>query len=431
MDMEFIENVEKEEYEEFVQTHKKSHFLQSYDWGEFARLEKNFTPYYVGLKDNGKLVAAALLLQKKLPLGLSYFYSPRGFVIDFHDFSLLEKFTKEIKKMAKKKRAIFVKIDPDLIIHRENYLDEEQEPDYDSQKMLEELKKLGFKHLGFTKNFETMQPRYSFRIDMEKPMEDIYNCFSKTTKQRIKKAEELEVEVSIGTKEDISEFYRLMKLTEDRKDFVSHGIEYYQTLYDLFHPKDRCNLFIGKVDIAKILMKKKAELEPLSHEQEDLLAMAERSKSQNTKLKELERRTEKLKTDIEKFEELKTSFGDRVVVSGHFIIEYGDKAWVLYAGNHNILTDTYANYKTYFEHIQFYHNRVKTYDQFGTIGDLRKENPLLGLHEFKKKFGGDYVEFLGEFDLITNHFFYFLFQKLVPFYRKMMKTKAKKNHESK
>ena len=40
-------------------------------------------------------------------------------------------------------------------------------------KILNNLKKQGFKHLGFTKNFETTQPRYSFRIDLNQSLEDI------------------------------------------------------------------------------------------------------------------------------------------------------------------------------------------------------------------------------------------------------------------
>jgi peptidoglycan pentaglycine glycine transferase (the first glycine) len=108
-------------------------------------------------------------------------------------------------------------------------------------------------------------------------------------------------------------------------------------------------------------------------------------------------------------------------------MEYGDKAWVLYAGNHNVLTNSYSNYKTYAEHIKYCHeNGIKMYDQFGTIGDLTEGNPRLGLHEFKKKFGGDYVEFIGEFDLVIYKVMYMNFTKLVPIYRKAVRKKAKK-----
>ena len=423
--MNFIENIEKKRYEEFVKNHPKSHFLQSYAWGEFAKKEKNLTPHYVGLENNKhQLVAATLLLEKHLPLGYCYLYSPRGYVIDFKDYELLKTFTEEIKRYAKKKKAIFVKIDPDIIYHEED-CNQEVIIDKDDQ-AYQFLKKLGYRHLGFTKNFETMQPRYTFRIDLSKPWEEIEKNFSKTTKQRIKKAEDLLVDVKIGTDKDIDTFYQLMILTETRKDFVTHNEKYYQSLYQIWNQDNECNLFLGSVDLDKIIkkqteLKQEIENELTKYEHENL------SKSEKTKKNELEKRKDKLETDIIKYQQAQKEYGTNITLSAHFIIEYGDKAWVLYAGNHNILTDTYTNYKTYEQHIKYYYDKkIKTYDQFGTIGDLRKENPLLGLHEFKKKFGGNYVEFTGEFDLALNKPMYFVFTKLVPLYRKLIKNIAKK-----
>ena len=423
--MNFIENIEKKRYEEFVKNHPKSHFLQSYAWGEFAKKEKNLTPHYVGIEnDKHQLVAATLLLEKHLPLGYSYLYAPRGYVINFKDYELLKTFTEEIKKYAKKKKAIFVKIDPDIIYHEEN-CNQEVIIEKDDQ-AYQSLKKLGYRHLGFTKNFETMQPRYTFRIDFSKPWEEIEKNFSKTTKQRIKKAEDLLVDVKIGTDKDIDTFYQLMILTETRKDFVTHNEKYYQSLYQIWNQDNECNLFLGSINLDKIIkkqteLKQEIENELTKYEHENL------SKSEKTKKNELEKRKDKLETDIIKYQQAQKEYGTNITLSAHFIIEYGDKAWVLYAGNHNILTDTYTNYKTYEQHIKYYYDKkIKTYDQFGTIGDLRKENPLLGLHEFKKKFGGNYVEFTGEFDLVLNKPMYFVFTKLVPLYRRLIKNIAKK-----
>lgn len=423
--MNFIENIEKKRYEEFVKNHPKSHFLQSYAWGEFAKKEKNLTPHYVGIENNKhQLVATTLLLEKHLPLGYCYLYAPRGYVIDFKDCELLKTFTEEIKRYAKKKKAIFVKIDPDIIYHEED-CNQEVIIDKDNQ-AYQFLKKLGYRHLGFTKNFETMQPRYTFRIDFSKPWEEIEKNFSKTTKQRIKKAEDLLVDVKIGTDKDIDTFYQLMILTETRKDFVTHNEKYYQSLYQIWNQDNECNLFLGSVNLDKIIkkqteLKQEIENELTKYEHENL------SKSEKTKKNELEKRKDKLETDIIKYQQAQKEYGTNITLSAHFIIEYGDKAWVLYAGNHNILTDTYTNYKTYEQHIKYYYDKkIKTYDQFGTIGDLRKENPLLGLHEFKKKFGGNYVEFTGEFDLVLNKPMYFVFTKLVPLYRKLIKNIAKK-----
>ena len=63
----------------------------------------------------------------------------------------------------------------------------------------------------------------------------------------------------------------------------------------------------------------------------------------------MEKRIEKLKKDIEKYKEDKKKYGNIITLSGHFIIEYGNKAWVLYAGNHNILSEVKIKYIGFFK----------------------------------------------------------------------------------
>ena len=424
-----LKNIEKEEFDEYVKNHKtKSHFLQSLSWGEFSKTKKNLIPYYLGLVDDeNEIQAATLLLEKKLPLNYTYFYAPRGFVIDFKNKELVRNMTKKVVDFAKKRKAIFVKIDPDLIKEQTNYL-EEVSKNKDYNELFNTLKECGFKHLGFTKNFETMQPRYTFRIDLNQTLEEIENHFSKTTKQRIAKAKKLNTEVSIGTEKDLGEFYHLMTLTEDRKNFISYTEDYYNTLYEIFNgnKNSKATLFLGKVHINKTLKVLENDLKKIN-DQISILPIDNLSKSAKNKLKELTRQKENTTKEIGKYKEYRKQYGNDITLSAHMIIEYGDKAWVLYAGNHNILTETYVNYYTYSEHIRYCKEKgIKIYDQFGTIGDLSKDNPCLGLHEFKKKFGGDYVEFIGEWDYITNHFMYYIFTKLVPIYRKIIRKRSKK-----
>lgn len=427
-----LKNLEKEQFDEFVRTNKyKSHFLQSLSWGEFSKIKKNVTPYYLGLvNEKEEVVASTLLLEKKLPMNRCYLYAPRGFVIDFKKKELVREMTKKVVEFAKSKKAIFVKIDPDIIRKSINYQNEEKiEEDYD--KIFETLKSCGFKHQGYTKNFETMQPRYTFRIDLTQSMEEIENHFSKTTKQRIAKAEKLDTEVTIGKKSDIKEFYHLMTLTESRKDFISYNEDYYETLYEIFNGNkaSKATLFMGKINITKTINAIEKTLKDINN-QISILPIDNLSKSAKAKLTELTKQKENILAEIEKYKEARKEYGNEITLSAHMIIEYGDKAWVLYAGNHNILSETYVNYKTYYEHIKYCKNKkIKIYDQFGTIGDLSKNNPRLGLHEFKKKFGGDYIEFIGEWDYIVDPLFYFVFTKLVPIYRKIVRKKSKKNLE--
>ena len=419
--------LEKDEYEKFVKTNPyKSHFLQSYDWGQLSKEERGLIPYYLGLDDNGKIVGATLLLKKSLPLGLCYLYAPRGYVINFSEKKILDKFTEEIVKFAKRKKAIYVKIDPDIIWKKEDYKGEVTEVESKDKNIYNELLRLGYKHMGFTKNFETSQPRYTFRIDLNQSMEEIESHFSKTTKQRIAKSLKLKTKVEIGTEKDIPTFYHLMMLTESRKDFVSYGIDYYKTLYKLFNEDNKATLFLGKVNIKDSLEVLNSDLEEVN-KKIDGLPKENMSKGAKNKFKELSRQKENLEKEVEKYNNYLDEYGEEVTLSAHMILEYGDKAWVLYAGNHNILTETYVNYHTYYEHLKFCKDRgLKIYDQFGTIGDLSKDNPRLGLHEFKRKFGGDYVEFMGEFDYVVKQLYYFAFTKLVPIYRNMIKKRKKK-----
>lgn len=425
--MKFVTNIDKKKYDSFVKKNKKSHFLQSYAWGEF-RSTLGFTSHFVGLTDdNDNLVCTALLIEKHLPFGLSYLYSPRGFVIDFQDKALLEEFTNHIKEFAKTRKAIFIKIDPDIVIKKYNYLDEEQELDYNPDEIFNNITSLGFNHLGFTKNFETMEPRYTFRIDLTQNIYDIESKFSKTTMQRIKKGEDLGVKVRIGTIDDIESFYKLMELTESRKDFVSHDLNYYKKLYEIYNKDNKANIFLGSIDCDYIIDKYKTDLTRVELELNPLKEEENPSKSAKVKINELEKRVTKLNEQIDEYSKYKEEYGNEIILSAHFIIEYADKAWVLYAGNHNILSQSYANYKTYYEHLKYCKdNDIRIYDQFGTIGDLSEDNPRYGLHMFKKKFGGDYLEFIGEFDLVTNKFMYFIFTKLVPIYRNIIRNISKK-----
>ena len=415
-------------YDKYVKNHLKSHFLQSYAWGQFCKKGKNLTPYYLGLVDSkNNILAATLLLQKKLPLGLSYFYAPRGFVIDFTDSKLLKDFSLKVVEFVKNKKGIFLKIDPDLIWHEEDNKGEKVETSYNSQKIFSALRKIGFRHQGFTKNFETMQPRYTFRINLDRPMTEIENNFSKTVKQRINKGTSLGTTVRIGTVDDIEEFSKLMMMTEDRKEFVSHDMKYYKDLYEIYNKYDNMNLFIGSINTTKVINeyeKEKAELFVSLNRlnEKDGLSTANQKKK-----KELEMRIKKLDEYVKEYSDARDKYGEEIVLNSHVIIEYGDKAWTLYAGNHNVLSSSQSNYKVYYEHIKYCRDKgIKYYDHFGTIGDLNPKNSRYGLHVFKKSFGGNYIEFIGEFDYVTKPFMYFCFTKLVPLYRKIIKRKAQR-----
>ncbi len=416
--MQLVELNEKE-YKEFTKKNK-AHFLESYEWGIVSKY-RGYKVYYLGLKDEDTIKASALVLEKNLVFSYKRFYIPRGFTIDYKDKDLLKEMVNKIKEFARSKNAIFVRIDPAIKLHTidENANVIDGENNYD---VVENLENVGFKHLKLTKYFETNQPRFTFRIPLENSIEEIENRYSTTTKSRIKKAINSCVFVDIGNQNDIKEFSRLMKLTEKRQDFYSHDSDYFEKFYEIFNKSNMVTLYLGKIDLLKLFEKLKNEKKVLEEEANSLKDID--SKKVNNRKKELEKN---IKSINEQLEILKDKPKQEIVVSSYLIVKYNDYAWALYAANDMDYKMMYANYLVYDTQIKdAFKEGIKVFDVFGTIGDPNSESSLLGLHDFKKKLGGEYTEFVGEFDLILNKFMYFVYTKLIPIYHKIVNKKLKK-----
>ena len=194
--MKFVENINEDEYTKFVITHPYSHFLKSYEWGELSK-SRGLIPHYVGLKEKEKLVATALILEKKLPLGYSYYYIPRGYTIDYNNYELLKNFTFKIKEYAKKNKAIFFKIDPDIKLHTIDKNANVVNDGNNNYELVNYLKKIGFYRKKLNLYFENMQPRFTFRLDTTKDIDIIRKNYSKSVIRWIKVANKFGVEVKI------------------------------------------------------------------------------------------------------------------------------------------------------------------------------------------------------------------------------------------
>ena len=418
--MKFIENVDKNEYEEFVENHKtKSHFLQSYDWGLFSKDNKNVTPYYVGLEnDKKKLVATALLLQRKMQLGYSYFYCPRGFVCDYSNKEIIKEFTEEIKKFAKKKKVIFLKIDPDVKLQNLD-IDGNELEGHTNFELVNYLKNLGYKHLGYNKAFEHNQPRYTFRLDLTQGIESIKNNFHSTTKKVMNKGNLYELEVFKNDEKYIDDFYKTMKDTADRENISIYSKEYYLNFYKDLHKNNHSDIYI-------VYLNKKKTLNILNNNLEETKKNQESLTSDNKK-KELQNQIDKLQKLIDEIKEVKE---DRIPLSSIITAKYGDKVWTIHGGNHSMLRSMNSNYLIYFEIIKdAVEEGYKTIDFFGTSYNPSQDDPEYGIWLFKKRLGGEYTEFIGEFDYIYKKFIYRLFNILVPIHRKLAKKKSKKENK--
>ena len=71
-------------------------------------------------------------------------------------------------------------------------------------------------------------------------------------------------------------------------------------------------------------------------------------------------------------------------------------------------------------------NGYELYNFYGIEGNFKKENnPMYGVYEFKKGFGGKVVELIGEFDLPISKSKYNLYKAAFGTYKKAKNLKSK------
>ncbi|MBQ6389162.1 MAG: peptidoglycan bridge formation glycyltransferase FemA/FemB family protein [Mogibacterium sp.] len=413
---ELTEELNREEFNGFARDNAdrvKTHFLGSYEWGEVSKI-RNWQPLHVGVREDGKLVATALVLKKALVMGYTYFYIPRGFTMDWSDLELLEYFTDAIKRLGRKHRALFFKIDPDIKLHTVD-IDGSVVEGESNEELVRYLESLGYRRKPLNYAFENEQPRFTFRIDISGTMDEIRSRYSKTTLHEIRKSAESSVEVYRGTREDIPEFERLTKMTEARQDYISHDMSFYGKFYDILHPCGMADIYLGKVDIRALTERAKAELAE-NEALRDKYSGSQSKKSRNM-LKEIDNRLTALNA---KLKELADKPQEEVIVSSYLTVKYLDKIWTLYGANDMDYSRYYANYAVYEKMIEDSNAEgLRVFDGFGTVGRPDAAGNARGLYEFKKKWGGELTEFIGEFDLILNRPVYFAYSKLIPVYHEL------------
>ncbi len=408
--MEFIENISDKEYDEFLKKSPEAHFMQTREFGEIRRV-KRFTPHLVGLKDNGKLVATALLLEKNWQHKLKYYYVPRGYTINYNNKELLKEFTNELIKYCKKTKAIFLKIDPGILRYSID-LDGKKIDGVDNTELMNYLNKLGYKHLGFNLGFEHEEPRFTFRINIDKPMEEVYSSFHATTRKVLNKGNQYNLKIYKGNSSDLKDFYETMIETAKREGIIQASFEYYEKFYEEFNKHGMSDLYIAKANIQ--------ELKDL------FLKNIEETKNKETKNEVQEKEKQDKLTKLNKqLEEINSIKEKELTLASIITVKFKDKVWTIHGGNHSKLMSLNANYLIYYEIIKDANAEgYKTVDLFGTCGIPNPDpsNPIYGIHNFKKRLGGEYTEFIGEYDLVANKTMY----KLYKMYKNHRDKKRKK-----
>ena len=253
--MDFVELTEKE-YQKFWENHPLKTFLSA---PKIAKLREktNWKSYFVGVKENKKVVAAALLLSHKRKFNVNEFYSPRGFLLDYNNKELLTFFVEKVKEFAKSKNGYILRIDPYVIYKQRDINGDIVEDGEDNSHVVEHLTSLGFKKV---KNENMEQVGWMFSLGLEgKSEEQILKEMQSSTRNTIRKAEKLGITMTELSYDELDRFQNIMEKTGARKNFAVRNLEYYQNMYNLFHDSNEVKYYVTELNLKEYIEKLKED----------------------------------------------------------------------------------------------------------------------------------------------------------------------------
>lgn len=237
-----------------------------------------------------------------------------------------------------------------------------------------------------------------------------------TTRKILNKKNQYNLDIYIGNKTDLQDFYFTMEETAARENIKPFSFDYYRDFYTIFNKKNMADLYIAKVKIKDLVKLYENKINEIDSNIKNLEKLSNHGKQENL-LKEYINQQNKLIKELKIITEIKK---DIITLSSIITVKYGNKVWTVHGGNSNELRELNANYLLYDLIIQdAKKNEYEVIDFFGTTGKDSEDNKIHGIHLFKKRLGGEYTEFIGEFHLITNKLIYFVYTKLIPIYRKL------------
>ncbi len=404
----YIKELTNEEFSTFASSFPYKSFYQTPEYAFVMNHEKN-EAFFLGLVDDNYILAASLVIIEKRK-GFKYAYTPRGYLINFNDYNLVEEFTKLLKEFLGKKDIVAFRINPMIIknIYNNNKEIIYQNKHYDS--IFEQLIKLGYNHQGYNDYFETIKPRFESILNIDRDSNEIYNNIDKNYRKKIKNAIEDGIHIYKGN------FNELKYLYEQSKYKYPRSYAFLQDIYKHYDEKGMVDLYYAKLNTEEYLINSQKEHEQLESETNELNYKImedihkDKSKLINKKLTSdslLNKYENKLITATS----LLQDHPNGIVLASIMIIKYYGTVYMFMDGydmNYRYLN---AKHLLLWKVIEEYSKKGFKKFNLGGISNLTKEDKYKGLNEFRMNFGSCAIEYAGDFELVTNNTLYFMYKK--------------------
>lgn len=214
---------EKELYNQVV-----THPLQSWEWGEFKKLNGQRVER-IGFFEGGKLMSAVQVTFHDVPSGATVGYLPKGSMPD-------EEQIRAIEQVAKKHNAIFTKLEPNVMI-----------PADSKNSAFATIDKY-LASRGGVKGKSLFTP-YTFLLNLDCTQDELFANLHSKTRYNIRLALKKGVTIIDDSGEGgLTTFLRLLKETTTRQSFYAHDDQYYRDLWKIMKGSDIMHIFHAVYD---------------------------------------------------------------------------------------------------------------------------------------------------------------------------------------
>jgi peptidoglycan pentaglycine glycine transferase (the first glycine) len=194
------------------------HVLQSWEWGEFKARYGWRPARTLWLEDDRPCAAASVLTRRLGRWPVAITYVPKGPILDYNDAALLEQVLIHLEAAARRERALFVKIDPDV-----------QADTVAGQAVVEVLRRRGWRP-----SREQIQFRSTMLLDLTRSPDEMLAAMKSKWRYNVRLAERKGVAVRRGNLADMPLLYRMYAETAARDGFVIRPEAYYRDAWGSF-----------------------------------------------------------------------------------------------------------------------------------------------------------------------------------------------------
>lgn len=414
-------------FEEFVLSHG-GNYLHSEKW---ARVKEAWKAYFFSGKDEeGNIVLTALVLERNFPGAGKIWYIPSGACCDHENGELFRGFSEFMKKQLKKNHITALFYDP-LIPNRING------EDIPEGKAAHRL----FTENGFQLNDDASKTLYKSPLQLITRLESeagekytpdkLLKTFEKGVRYSVRVGEARGLVHKIYTIEDVDknpqileDFLSVMSDTSERNNFLERDGEYCKHLLRVFG-KDGFDIMLVYYDKNKDKALQEERLRRREELASALEAAPEKKKRGITEeIESIDKQTEHF---LERQRETAGEERELICVSGGMTLHYGNMSSCIFGGSRNLLRNNlrashFFNFKRICHSIEkgsaFHDLGYVLLDKTplaedGTLGRAKPNQEFEGILAFKKSFGSDEIEYVGEYIMVGNRLLFFSYKHLL------------------